>query len=158
MNSLRWLDRPYMPDGNPSYTYMVELPGGGFSVQIGYFHNTGVHPFEVWINGSEAPRGLGAIAKTLSADMRAFDKGWLQLKLDALLKCDGDAAHRRGHAHAVCRGGDGQDHWLSRSQDRLASWGRRRPDVGHDVPQGTENRYRRHAVMDRGYQEPGDGR
>jgi ribonucleoside-diphosphate reductase alpha chain len=90
MNSLRWLDRPYMPDGNPSYTYMVELPGGGFSVQIGYFHNTGVHPFEVWINGSEAPRGLGAIAKTLSADMRAFDKGWLQLKLDALLKCDGD--------------------------------------------------------------------
>ena len=55
MNSLRWLDRPYMPDGNPSYTYMVELPGGGFSVQIGYFHNTGVHPFEVWINGSEAP-------------------------------------------------------------------------------------------------------
>ena len=90
MKSLRWLDRPYMPDGNPSYTYMVELPGGGFSVQIGHYHNTGVHPFEVWINGSEAPRGLGAIAKTLSVDMRAFDKRWLQLKLDALLKCDGD--------------------------------------------------------------------
>ena len=90
MNSLRWLDRPYLPDGNPSYTYMVELPGGSFSVQIGHYQNTGVHPFEVWINGAEAPRGLGAIAKTLSADMRTYDKGWLQLKLDSLLKCDGD--------------------------------------------------------------------
>lgn len=90
MSSLRWLDRPYLPDGNPAYTYMVELPGGGFAVQIGHYHNTGVHPFEVWVNGAEAPRGIGAIAKTLSADMRTYDKGWLHMKLDALQKCDGD--------------------------------------------------------------------
>ena len=90
MNSLRWLGRPHMPDGNPSYTYMVENPKGDFAVMIGHHVNGEVHPFEVWVNGAEAPRGLGAIAKTLSADMRAFDKGWLQLKLNALLKCDGD--------------------------------------------------------------------
>jgi len=41
-------------------------------------------PFEVWVNGAEQPRGLGALAKTLSMDLRANDPAWLQLKLDAL--------------------------------------------------------------------------
>jgi ribonucleoside-diphosphate reductase alpha chain len=41
-------------------------------------------PFEVWVNGAEQPRGLGALAKTLSMDLRANDAAWLQLKLDAL--------------------------------------------------------------------------
>ena len=31
-------------------------------------------PFEVWVNGAEQPRGLGALAKTLSMDMRAEDR------------------------------------------------------------------------------------
>ena len=35
-------------------------------------------PFEVWVNGSEQPRGLGALAKTLSMDMRADDRAWLR--------------------------------------------------------------------------------
>jgi ribonucleoside-diphosphate reductase alpha chain len=43
-------------------------------------------PFEVWVNGAEQPRGIGAVAKTLSMDMRANDKAWLKLKLDALAK------------------------------------------------------------------------
>jgi len=90
MNSLRWLDRPHMPDGNPSYTYMVENPQGDFAVMIGHHVNGDVHPFEVWVNGAETPRGLGAIAKTLSADMRTFDRTWLEIKLDALLKCEGE--------------------------------------------------------------------
>jgi hypothetical protein len=47
-------------------------------------------PFEVWVNGAEQPRGLGAIAKTLSMDMRANDRGWLKLKLDTLAKTRGD--------------------------------------------------------------------
>jgi ribonucleoside-diphosphate reductase alpha chain len=38
----------------------------------------------VWVNGAEQPRGLGALAKTLSMDMRAHDAAWLKLKLDAL--------------------------------------------------------------------------
>ena len=89
MNSMRWLDRPHMPDGNPSFTYMVENPLGDFAVMVGEHVNGTKHPFEVWINGAEAPRGLGAVAKTLSADMRTFDKGWLKLKLESLNKCDG---------------------------------------------------------------------
>jgi ribonucleoside-diphosphate reductase alpha chain len=41
-------------------------------------------PFEVWVNGAEQPRGLGALAKTLSMDLRAKDTAWMKLKLDAL--------------------------------------------------------------------------
>ena len=41
-------------------------------------------PFEVWVNGAEQPRGLGALAKTLSMDMRVNDPAWLKLKLDVL--------------------------------------------------------------------------
>jgi len=41
---------------------------------------------EVWVNGAEQPRGLGAIAKTLSMDMRSEDRAWLKLKLEALAK------------------------------------------------------------------------
>jgi ribonucleoside-diphosphate reductase alpha chain len=90
MKSLRWLDRPHMPEGNPSYTYMVESPQGDFAVMIGHYVNGDTHPFEVWVNGSESPRGLGAIAKTLSADMRTYDRGWLKMKLQALRKCEGE--------------------------------------------------------------------
>jgi ribonucleoside-diphosphate reductase alpha chain len=48
------------------------------------------YPFEVWINGAEQPRGLGALAKTLSMDMRADDRAWLDMKLSALQKASGD--------------------------------------------------------------------
>lgn len=105
MNSMRWLDRPHMPDGNPSFTYMVENPLGDFAVMVGEHVNGTTHPFEVWINGAEAPRGLGAVAKTLSADMRTFDKGWLKLKLESLNKCDGQpveiAMPPTGEIHTV---------------------------------------------------------
>jgi ribonucleoside-diphosphate reductase alpha chain len=47
-------------------------------------------PFEVWVNGSEQPRGLGAVAKTLSMDMRAQDRAWLKLKLDTLARTRGE--------------------------------------------------------------------
>ena len=90
MNSLRWLDRPHMPDGNPAYTYMVENPLGDFAVMVGHHVTDLTHPFETWINGAEAPRGLGAIAKTLSMDMRSFDASWLGLKLETLRTCVGD--------------------------------------------------------------------
>ncbi|MCX8016650.1 MAG: adenosylcobalamin-dependent ribonucleoside-diphosphate reductase, partial [Rhodocyclaceae bacterium] len=90
--ALRWLDRPYIPDGNPAYSYRVESPYGDFSVMIGHYVDAGgTQPFEVWVNGSEAPRGLGAVAKTLSADMRALDREWLTIKLDALAKTNGQA-------------------------------------------------------------------
>jgi len=50
------------------------------------------HPFEVWVNGNEQPRGLGAVAKTLSMDMRAQDAAWLNMKLDMLSRTSGDDA------------------------------------------------------------------
>src|SRR5687768_8335868 len=89
--SLRWPGRPDLSGGNPSWTYMIEHPQYRFAVFVGHVENGGhPHAFEVWVNGSEQPRGLGAVAKTLSMDMRANDPGWLRLKLDTLAKTTGD--------------------------------------------------------------------
>jgi ribonucleoside-diphosphate reductase alpha chain len=90
--SLRWPGRPDLAAGNPSWTYMIEHPHYHFAVFVGHVENGHLHPFEVWVNGSEQPRGLGALAKTLSMDMRADDPGWLKLKLDSLAKASGDDA------------------------------------------------------------------
>jgi ribonucleoside-diphosphate reductase alpha chain len=90
--SLRWPGRPELPDGNPCWTYVVRHPLGDFAVFIGHIENGVAYPFEVWINGAEQPRGLGAIAKTLSMDMRTDDRAWLDMKLSALQKAVGDDA------------------------------------------------------------------
>ena len=90
--SLRWPGRPELPNGNPSWTYAVRHPLGDFAVFIGHIGNGPSYPFEVWVNGSEQPRGLSAIAKTLSMDMRAEDRRWLDMKLAALQKASGDDA------------------------------------------------------------------
>ena len=44
---------------------MVESPFGKFAIFVGHVENGEPHPFEVWVNGNEQPRGLGAVAKTL---------------------------------------------------------------------------------------------
>jgi ribonucleoside-diphosphate reductase alpha chain len=89
--SLRWPKRPDLPDGNPSWTYMITHPSGiKFALFIGQVDDTQPYPFEVWVNGAEQPRGLGALAKSLSMDMRAQDRAWLKKKLDALMKAAGD--------------------------------------------------------------------
>jgi ribonucleoside-diphosphate reductase alpha chain len=91
--SLRWPSRPELASGNPAWSYMIQHPHGDFALfvgelpaeaspEAGLFGQT--VPFEVWINGAEQPRGLAALAKTLSMDMRANDPSWLRLKLDAL--------------------------------------------------------------------------
>jgi ribonucleoside-diphosphate reductase alpha chain len=85
--SLRWPGRPELPAGNPSWTFMVHHPYGDFALFVGEVpgeEGGPAKPFEVWVNGAEQPRGLGALAKTLSMDLRANDPAWLQLKLDAL--------------------------------------------------------------------------
>ncbi|WP_019561161.1 adenosylcobalamin-dependent ribonucleoside-diphosphate reductase [Caldimonas manganoxidans] len=109
--SLRWPGRPELPAGNPAWTYMIRHPFGEFALFVGEIteeltaaqpaglqaggrssdagESAGTpavrtRPFEVWVNGAEQPRGLGAMAKTLSMDLRANDSAWLQLKLDAL--------------------------------------------------------------------------
>jgi len=88
--SLRWPSRPNLSKGNPSWTYMIESDTEKFSVVVGHVQNGEAHPFEVWVNGYEQSRGLGAVAKTLSMDMRAQDKGWLKMKLEALSKTRDD--------------------------------------------------------------------
>ncbi len=88
--SLRWPSRPSFTNGNPSWTYMLAHPLGEFAVFIGHTENGMKFPFEVWVNGSEQPRGLGAVAKTLSMDMRARDRRWLDLKLKTLQRAVGD--------------------------------------------------------------------
>jgi ribonucleoside-diphosphate reductase alpha chain len=91
--SLRWPSRPEFPGGNPAWSYMIQYPHGEFSLFVGELPSeagpeSGLFarnlPFEVWVNGAEQPRGLAALAKTLSMDMRANDAAWLKLKLDAL--------------------------------------------------------------------------
>jgi ribonucleoside-diphosphate reductase alpha chain len=87
LSSLRWPGRPELPGGNPAWTFMVHHPFGDFALFIGELspqQGGSPQPFEVWVNGAEQPRGLGALAKTLSMDLRANDPAWLQLKLDAL--------------------------------------------------------------------------
>ncbi|THF66928.1 adenosylcobalamin-dependent ribonucleoside-diphosphate reductase [Pseudothauera nasutitermitis] len=89
--SLRWPGRPEMPDGNMAWTYMLSTPSGDFALFVGQDgNNGGSFPFEVWVNGADQPRGLGAVAKTLSMDMRANDRGWLKLKLDTLARTVGE--------------------------------------------------------------------
>jgi ribonucleoside-diphosphate reductase alpha chain len=91
--SLRWPSRPELASGNPAWSYMIQHPHGDFALFVGEMPaeagpDAGLFdktlPFEVWVNGAEQPRGLGALAKTLSMDMRANDPSWLRLKLDAL--------------------------------------------------------------------------
>ena len=82
--SLRWPGRPDFPAGNPAWTYMVRHPYGDFALFVGDDGGQPPRPFEVWVNGAEQPRALGALAKTLSMDLRANDAAWLRLKLDAL--------------------------------------------------------------------------
>ncbi len=88
--SLRWPGRPELTNGNPCWTYVVRHPLGDFAVFIGHIEDGRSYPFEVWINGAEQPRGLGAIAKTLSMDMRTDDRAWLDMKLSALQKAGAD--------------------------------------------------------------------
>jgi ribonucleoside-diphosphate reductase alpha chain len=90
LSSLRWPSRPRLAAGNPAWTYMVESPFGQFAIFVGHVDNGDPHAFEVWVNGAEQPRGIGAVAKTLSMDMRAQDKAWLRMKLDILARTTGD--------------------------------------------------------------------
>jgi len=93
LSSLRWVKRPKLANGNPAWTYMIEHPlGYNFAVFIGHVQNGAAHPFEIWVNGAEQPRGLGALAKSLSMDLRSNDRGWLKAKLESLMKVSGDDA------------------------------------------------------------------
>ncbi len=93
--SLEWPGRPDLPAGNAAWTYMIKAGEAQFALFIGELARAPggrPQPFEVWVNGAEQPRALGAVAKTLSMDMRANDAAWLRLKLDALCRLPGEHA------------------------------------------------------------------
>ena len=92
-NTLKWASRPHDPDGHPSRTYRVDSPEGRFSIHVVHAENgspTTGYPFEVWV-GDGAPRGLRALCKSLSMDMRSLDRGWLKMKLESLFTAPGEA-------------------------------------------------------------------
>jgi len=86
--SLRWPSRPGLPAGSNAWiSEMIETPQGEFAVAVS---DKGGVPFEVWVLGGQPPRGLDAIAKTLSTDMRANDRGWMRRRLALLSGAYGD--------------------------------------------------------------------
>lgn len=85
---MRWPNRPDV--AAEGVTYSVKHPQGRFAVVVNHVKNGRLHPLEVYIAGNEQPRGLAAIAKALSVDMRTDDGAWLSMKLDSLLKTMGD--------------------------------------------------------------------
>ena len=91
--SLRWPGRPELPGGSEGWvSQVVDHPLGSFVIFVSHTVNGKNHPFEVWVNGGEQPRGLGALAKSLSMDMRACDPVWVRMKLEMLMKTAGDDA------------------------------------------------------------------
>ncbi len=91
--SLRWPGRPALAGGSSGWvSQVVKHSLGSFVVFVSHTTNGINHPFEVWVNGAEQPRGLGALAKTLSMDMRARDPVWVRMKLEMLMKTAGDDA------------------------------------------------------------------
>jgi ribonucleoside-diphosphate reductase alpha chain len=91
--SLRWPGRPKLTDGSAGWvSQVVKHPLGSFVTFVSHTTNGRNHPFEVWVNGSEQPRGLGALAKSLSMDMRTSDPVWVRMKLEMLMKTAGDDA------------------------------------------------------------------
>lgn len=86
--SLRWPSRPALPAGAAGWvSETIHTPQGEFAVAVADHDSV---PFEVWVLGGQPPRGLDAIAKTLSTDMRANDRGWLRKKLSVLAHAYGD--------------------------------------------------------------------
>ena len=173
--SLRWPSRPDFPGGNPAWSYMIQYPHGEFSLFVGELPaeagpESGLFarnlPFEVWVNGAEQPRGLGALAKTLSMDMRANDAAWLQAQArrarhrgrGARLP-DADAAARRGAPVPRRGGGDrGGDPLALRTTRCIA---RRRCHAGDrcDVqPRGAAHQHLGHAGLGGGREQPGQRR
>ncbi|MDL2284007.1 adenosylcobalamin-dependent ribonucleoside-diphosphate reductase [Oxalobacter sp. OttesenSCG-928-P03] len=87
--SLRWPSRPALPAGASGWiSEQIQSPQGEFAIAVS--DKDGI-PFEVWVLGGQTPRGLDAIAKMLSTDMRANDRAWLENRFSMLAKSKGDS-------------------------------------------------------------------
>jgi len=92
MGSLKWPDRPILAQGADGWvSEYIEHPSlGSFAVFVSHIGDGRITPFEVWVNGNEQPRALGALVKSLSVDMRSRDRAWLRRKIESLMKLRGD--------------------------------------------------------------------
>jgi len=90
VSALRWPNRPDVIANG--VTYSVRHPDGNFALVVNHWDNGRRHPLEVYVAGNEQPRGLSAIAKALSVDMRTGDGAFLAMKLDSLLHIKSDDA------------------------------------------------------------------
>ncbi|WP_176256859.1 adenosylcobalamin-dependent ribonucleoside-diphosphate reductase [Derxia lacustris] len=93
VGTLQWPDRPHLPKGAEGWvSEFIEHPMGAFAVFVSHLKKgrSALQPFEVWVNGSEQPRALGALAKTLSVDLRSQDRAWVRRKVEALMRLRGD--------------------------------------------------------------------
>ncbi|KAI1699010.1 hypothetical protein Ddc_18802 [Ditylenchus destructor] len=99
-------------------------------------------------HGAEQPRGLGAMAKTLSMDLRANDAAWLRLKLDALATVAEERSFEMPHAAA--RRAAAVPAWSRRPRRRAA----RRRCWTRCSPARAAYRHRRHAGLGGGRRQP----
>ncbi len=82
LDSLRWPSRPALPQGASAWVSdSIEANGRSF---VAVVSDVEKRPFEVWVTGAQPPRGLSALAKMLSLDMRANDPVWALRKLEVL--------------------------------------------------------------------------
>jgi ribonucleoside-diphosphate reductase alpha chain len=101
LQSLRSPSRPALPAGAHAWiSEQVQAPSGDFVVVVG--DRDGV-PFEVWVNGSAPPAGLGAVAKLLSIDLRTDDRAWVAKRLKMLVSVNGESFEMAAppHGHPV---------------------------------------------------------
>ena len=83
LEELRWPRRPHYHAGSNARYYRIRHPKGPkITVFIG--ETPDGEPFEIWLTGAEVPRGLTALAITLSLDMYPADRAWFSRKLAAV--------------------------------------------------------------------------
>lgn len=90
-------NRPSTPHGVHARLFQVPHPAGEFAVAVSHWVNGGNHPLDLYVAGSEQPRGIAALAKLLSQDFRTEDPAWIRLKLESLLNTQGDDAFEMVH-------------------------------------------------------------
>jgi ribonucleoside-diphosphate reductase alpha chain len=85
--AIRFTGRPQSETGHEGITFDIRSQSARMFLTINKTED-GV-PFEVLVDGAEAPRGANVLAKQLSLDMHTSDRGWVISKLDSLAKVNG---------------------------------------------------------------------
>lgn len=87
---LKFPKRPTTAKGVEGKLYQMNHPTGEFAVTVTHWVNGTTHPLDVYVSGSEQPRGIAALARMLSIDIREEDPAWIAMKLDSLVNTQSD--------------------------------------------------------------------